>query len=305
MSSRRVVLSSLRTLALGFFSAAFADASPASADYFGAKPPGEAAEVFAPGVVSKPDRFEARIAFSSDLRECYLTETDATFSHPKMLVAHRGKDGWSEFAPVVFGAKFQFCHEPFLSHDDQRLYFTADGVAGEPHNLRDFWMVERRGADWSEPVRLPAPINSDAMEFFFSQSADGTTVFASDRAGGQGHFDLYYLQKSADGTTRAVNFGPTLNTPGPEFDPCLSPDGKFIVFAAARSGPHLDLYLSFRGPDQKWTTPVPVPGNVNTPANEYAPTFSPDGHYLFFVRHDGKQSDLYWLATSALASAAK
>lgn len=276
-------------------------ASKGSIDYFGAKPPSDSAEIFAPGVVSRSDRFEARIAFSADGRECYLTETDATFSHPKLLVAHRGKDGWTEFTAIPFGAKFTFCHEPFLSGDNRKLYFTADGDPAVAGNVRDLWVTERNGAGWGEPSRLPAPINSDAAEFYFGQSSDGTIVFASNRPGGQGDFDLYYVEKTAEGADRAVNFGPVLNTPGPEYDPCISPDGRFIVFAAARHGnPNLDLYVSFRDNPKRWTTPVPLKGNVNTAANEYAPTLSADGRYLFFVRHDGKQSDLYWMATTQL-----
>ncbi|HEY4299890.1 MAG TPA: hypothetical protein VGM73_03380 [Candidatus Didemnitutus sp.] len=233
------------------------------------------------------------------MRECYLTETDATFSHPKLLVARRNNDEWTEFAAVPFGSKFRFCHEPFLSADNRRLYFTAEG--DKAGNVRDLWMTERTPTGWGEPSRLPAPINSDAAEFYFGQSSDSTIVFASNRPGGQGDFDLYHAQNSADGTLRAVNFGAPINTPGPEYDPCISPDGRTLVFASARSGlPNLDLYVSFRGDDRSWTTPLPLKGNVNTPANEYAPALSPDGRYLFFVRHDGKQSDIFWMATTQL-----
>jgi len=34
---------------------------------------------------------------------------------------------------------------------------------------------------------------------------------------------------------------------------------------------------------------------INTGANEYSPFFSPDGKYLFFVRHDGKMKGRYLL----------
>ncbi len=272
----------------------------ASSAYLGATLPGEGAELFAPGLGSRPDRFEARIAFSSDLRECYLTETDATFSQPKLLVAYRNESGWTEFEPVAFGSRFKVCHEPFLSSDDRKLYFTADGDESVAGNRRDLWVVERTGTGWGEPSRLPSPLNSDAAEFYFNQSSDGTIVFASNRTGGEGDFDLYRIEKDAAGVDRAVNFGPPLSTSSPEYDPCISRDGRFIVFATARDGArHLDLYVSFREGEKTWSEPVPLKG-VNTAANEYAPTLSPDGRYLFFVRHDGKQSDLFWMATTEL-----
>lgn len=208
------------------------------ADYFGVQPPREHAEVFAPGVVSRPERFEARIAFSPDNQQCYLTETDATFSHPKLLVAHRTAQGWSNFAAVPFAAKFKFCHEPFVSGDNQRVFFTADGDDAVATDRRDFWKVEWDGKAWSEPMRLAAPINSDAVEFFYNESANGTVVFASNRTGGQGDFDLYRIEKSLEGAIHAVAFEAPVNTPGPEFDPCISPDGRFMIFGTAlgRSG---------------------------------------------------------------------
>jgi len=270
-------------------------------DYFGAKPPGDSPELFAPGLVSKPDRFEAKLIFSQDLQECYLTETDATFSQPKLLAAYRKKGAWTAFAPASFSAKFKVCHEPFISRDNQKLYFTADGDSAVPGNERDFWVVERTQSGWGEPTRLPTPINSPSVEFFYNQTSDGTVVFASNRPGGQGHFDLYYVVKDASGAARAVNFGPTINSPGPEFDPCISPDGRFLIFASVRDGANnLNLYISHHKGDNTWSKPVELGGKVNTAANEYGPSLSPDGQYLFFVRHDGKQSDVYWIRTASI-----
>lgn len=275
-----------------------------TAGYFGAKLPGDNAEVFAPGIVSKSGRFEARLAFSPDLRECFLTETDATFSKPKLLVATREREHWSDFVPVPFGSTFNVCHEPFVSNDNKKLYFTADGDADVSTNKRDFWVTQRTPSGWSKPAKLPDPINSNFAEFFFSQSAEGTIVFASNRPGGKGDFDLYYVDSTGEGALTAKNLGPEINTPGPEYDPCISTNGRYLVFASARHGrPHLDLYVSYRklaanGKGATWSEPEPLDGSVNTPANEYAPTLSPDGRYLFFVRHDGKQSDVYWMSTA-------
>ena len=40
---------------------------------------------------------------------------------------------------------------------------------------------------------------------------------------------------------------------------------------------------------------------INTNANEYSPFLSPDNKYLFFVRHDGKKGDIYWISTSIIS----
>ncbi|MCY1635220.1 TolB family protein [Marinifilum sp. D737] len=55
-----------------------------------------------------------------------------------------------------------------------------------------------------------------------------------------------------------------------------------------------DLYISFNVND-KWSEPKNLGSLINTDANEYGPFFSPDNKYLFFVRHDGKKGDIYWV----------
>ncbi len=152
--------------------------------YFGQRPPGETPEPFAPEFLSARYGFVARIAFSPDGAECYFTVTDATFSHPKILGTRLSGDVWTEPSTPDFADPKWINHEPFYSKDGTKLYFTSDRDARPDTNKRDFWMVERTAKGWSEPKRLPPPINSDFIEFFYSQTADGTSYFCSNRPGG-------------------------------------------------------------------------------------------------------------------------
>lgn len=71
---------------------------------------------------------------------------------------------------------------PFLTEDMQYLYFsrgTADADA-------DIFVSKRVGEsllDWSEPERLPAPINSRGFDAYFSIDDDSTITFSSNRDG--------------------------------------------------------------------------------------------------------------------------
>jgi Tol biopolymer transport system component len=69
----------------------------------------------------------------------------------------------------------------------------------------------------------------------------------------------------------------------PASNPCVSPDGKFMIFSAdlniGKGGS--DLYVSFRR-EGEWRFPIGVPG-VNTAAAEFAPAIDPDGKYLYFT----------------------
>jgi hypothetical protein len=270
--------------------------------YFGQASPGETPEPFAPEFLSARYGFVARITFSPDGTECYFTVTDATFSHPKILGTRRSGDVWTEPSIPDFADPQWINHEPFFSQDGTKLTFTSNRDARPDTNRRDFWMVERTAKGWSEPKRLPPPINSDFIEFFYSQAADGTAYFCSNRPGGIGAMDLYRVRQVPGQPARAENLGPQMNTPYSTGDPCVAADGRFLIFSAARleglGGS--DLYISYSDGSGGWTAPVSLGEGFNTAANEYAPSLSPDERVLFFTRHDGKRADLHWVLASAL-----
>lgn len=270
--------------------------------YLGQRPPGETPEPFSPDFLSARYGFVARIAFSPDGNECYFTVTDAMFSHPKILGTRRSGDLWSEPASPDFADPKWINHEPFFSQDGKKLFFTSNRDAQSETNKRDFWMVERTPKGWSEPKRLGPPINSDSIEFFYSQSADGTAYFCSNRPGGIGSMDLYRVRQAPGQPARAKNLGPRINSQYSTGDPCVAADGRFLVFSAARAEGRggSDLYLCLSDGSGGWTAPINLGDGFNTAANEYAPSLSPDERYLFFTRHDGQRADLHWVLTSAL-----
>jgi hypothetical protein len=279
------------------------DSSSAVEDgpYLGQRPPGETPEVFAPVFLSARFPFVARIAFSPDGTECWFTLTDATFSRPQLRFTRRERGVWTAPAPPGFVAGLTVHHEPFFSRDGRRLYFTSDGTAQPPGNARDLWAVGRTAEGWGVPKRLPPPVNSDAAEFFFSQADDGTAYFTSVRPGGLGGFDLYRAREIEGPHPLVENLGAPVNSTAHEFDPCIAPDGSFLVFGSTRPDGRggMDLYVSFSG-RRGWSVPATLGESFNTPADEYAPSLSPDGRFLFFVRHNGERSQLYWVAARVM-----
>lgn len=73
-------------------------------------------------------------------------------------------------------------------------------------------------------------------------------VFASDRPGGLGGFDLYCSKKTADGWSLPVNFGPGINSGYDEYRPIVSEAAMFqnnlMIFSSNRPGGKggFDLY---------------------------------------------------------------
>ncbi len=118
-------------------------------------------------------------------------------------------------------------------------------------------------------------------------SADGRVVyFCSDRAGGQGGDDLYRVSMGSDGRFgEPVNLGPAVNSAADEFAPMLSPDGRTLLFSSDRAGGaggH-DLYsAAMIGGVARPARPLP--GDLNTAAQEFDATFLGDGRTVVFAR---------------------
>src|SRR3989454_11778264 len=83
----------------------------------------------------------------------------------------------------------------------------------------------------------------------------------------------------------AVNLGPAINSASDEQHPAISKDGLSLYFASDRAGGMggLDIYVSQRSSvDDPWGPPANLGHNINSAGNDLAPTFSPDGHLLYF-----------------------
>ena len=82
-----------------------------------------------------------------------------------------------------------------------------------------------------------------------------------------------------------VNLGPVVNSSFNDQHPAISPDGLSLYFVSDRPGGAggLDLWVTQRDSlEDPWQTPVPLNPPINAAGTEFAPTFSPSGHALFF-----------------------
>lgn len=241
----------------------------------------------APGpLASSADELNA--AFTPDQQSVYFTRklSDTTAA---IMVSHCKGKRWSE--PVVASFSGQYPdYDPFVSPDGSRLFWMSRRpVDGTVKGDYDVWMVERHGDSWSEPLHLPEPINSPAGEYFPTVARSGNLYFSSNRDGGQGRGDIY-VSRLVNGAYRTVeNLGPAVNSTGFDGDPFIAADESYLIFTGwGRPGgdPEGDLYIAFRR-DGAWSVPVALPAAINSPAQEYAPIVSPDGHYLYFASYRG------------------
>ena len=81
------------------------------------------------------------------------------------------------------------------------------------------------------------------------------------------------------------NLGSAINSSSIEQHPAISKDGLSLYFSSDRPGGlgGLDIYVSQRQSlDAPWGTPVNLGPNINSGRNDTAPTFSSDGHRMYF-----------------------
>jgi len=97
--------------------------------------------------------------------------------------------------PTINNSSADYC--PFISSDGFALFFSSDNLGPfRPGGLgrSDIWVTMRTRVfdSWGPPVNLGATVNSSAVDYAPSISADGSTLyFGSDRPGGIGSADLW------------------------------------------------------------------------------------------------------------------
>src|SRR5690606_14221803 len=160
-----------------------------------------------------------------------------------------------------------------------RLAVSPDGTRelyGEARAPEDGGLLirERRFVNgaWSEPADVP--FNTEWNEFDPAFAPDGSGVyFFSNRPGGEGGDDLWFVPLEGGAWGEPVNLGLPLNTPGNEWAPTPLADGRLLFSSDGHDGlGGQDLYIAERTPDG-WGAPRNLGAPVNSAQSEYDATF--------------------------------
>jgi len=127
---------------------------------------------------------------------------------------------------------------PSISPNGLELYFSdyalertrLNGYGGD-----DLWMTRRatRSDPWEEPINLGPQVNSAANDSRLHISADGLVLFFdSARSWANGGSDLYMTRRKSLSAPwgDAMSLGPNVNSPYSEYNPCISADGRTLIF---------------------------------------------------------------------------
>jgi hypothetical protein len=137
-------------------------------------------------------------------------------------------------------------------------------------------------------LKLVIPVLDAAHECINSFTDDGLEMYIeSDRAGGQGDWDLWVLRRASidEGWRPPENLGPVVNSPKNDSLPCVSTDGLTLYFNSKRPGGYgkADVYMTTRvSRNDPWQSPVNLGPQVNGSAEDGVPWISADGLELYF-----------------------
>ncbi|WP_299185324.1 sialidase family protein [uncultured Aquimarina sp.] len=264
-------------------------------NYFGLSKPKTIPQDFNPEILNLKGSFK----FNVEIKKCdeiYFTTID---SKENIYISNKNNGKWSEPKIASFSDPKYSDADPFLTKKGDRIYFISERPTSQNDENTDWniWYANNENGMWGKPKPLPEPINSKEFdEYFFSISDKGNAFFSSNRADGQGSFDIYTVKVLDNNTfSEPKNVGRPLSTEKYEFDPYISNDESFIIFSINENG-NSSLYYSYRNKKNNWTEPQNLGDQINITNQDFAPSLSKDGKFIFYS-NNGK---LKWVSSEII-----
>lgn len=188
---------------------------------------------------------------------------------------------------------------PVVSPDGRTLYITianhAQNVGGKK-DQGDIWIsVLAENNQWSAPQHGGSVINNSGFNAVAGFAAGGDEMFLLS------HYEGSSGQVRTQGISVSRNNGGTWSRPEnitiPYFQnksgilsgQILSNKSVFVYSAETYGSRGVeDIYISVKGPDQKWSEPRNLGDKINTQFQEMSPSLSSDGRTLYFSSNGRK-----------------
>jgi len=157
------------------------------------------------------------------------------FVHGKFIhVSTRpSKDApWSNMVPLGTPVNSDYAVSPEFSADGLTLYFGSNRPGGSGDY--DIWVTTRasKADPWSEPVNLGPNVNSSSQEYTPSISTDGRVLFFDSNRSGRWEIWMVKRRSKYVDWSQPVNISTSINVPGDQYDPEVSPNGSTLYFTA-------------------------------------------------------------------------
>lgn len=183
---------------------------------------------------------------------------------------------------------------PFIntSRDEIALDFSPDGgvlyyMKGPDYTKGTIYLdsFAIKQENTLSQTRFDAVVQAEIGDIYLQVFSEDVILFSSKRNGGYGGYDIYMSYKQDDQWSKAINLGPSINTPYDEVSPFMTNDGLSIYFSSNRikSIGGFDVFQSeFDQRTQSWKNPV----NLGQPIN------SSEDDLFFHIADNGFTANL-------------
>ena len=271
--------------------------------YFGQRPPELIPVVFAPGIASDSTWAEhCQVAVSPKGDEIFWSAWTADYKtedgskNTEQIFYSKLENGiWTKpkLAEFTEGNPHGLNGGPSFSPNGKKLFFYQVRSPWVSSPKRCYY-VEKKNGKWGNQL-------IDVGQPYSSESYNYSPVFTQ-----KGHAYKYTRGKILQFSYENEKFT-FLDTIvihkdfRPAWNIYVSPMEDYVIFASKHENGFgdIDLYISFKTKKDKWGIPINMGAEINTELRERFPMISPDGKYLFFMRHTETQ-DFFWVSTEII-----
>jgi outer membrane protein OmpA-like peptidoglycan-associated protein len=244
------------------------------------------------GVASSTDASPTRLAGVydlSDFEKPYRVTVPAASKEKVAAILALAKP-----LDISGGLSYNQAHSTYDAKSGQ-FFFSANRQEKLKGQMRTVGLVSgtlRSGA--VADAKFVLPDGKDHSMMHPAIHPDGQQlVFASDRPGGRGGYDLYVVSRSGSGDWSEPRALAGANTAGNEMFPSFGPDGRLYFSSDGHAGLGcLDMYsATFQNGDVKDLRHLPYP--VNSAYDDFGMAVAADGKTGFFSSDRAGSDDLY------------
>lgn len=202
-------------------------------------------------------------------------------------IAKNKNANWENVQIASFSGKYSDL-EPFISPNGNTLFFASNrpdtGEGNLPQDDYDLWFTSKSDSGWSQPTRLPDPINTFGNEFYPAVARSNNLYFTAELDSGFGREDIYVAYWNGNGYEKPVPLPESINSEAFEFNAYVNPDETLIIFSSFGRGAGQgggDLYYSTKKNGQ-WQKAKLLPSPINSEYLDYCPYYFEEEQVLIF-----------------------
>ncbi|MBD3852273.1 MAG: PD40 domain-containing protein [Acidobacteria bacterium] len=201
------------------------------------------------------------------------------------------------FGPGVISSEEREHSSLTISPDGSELYFTRqiDGV-------NTILFMERSDGEWSEP--RPAPFNSDYLDDGTAFTPDGQRIYFGSRrpvdggVEGKEDTDIWYVERTADGWSKAEHLGAPINTGSSEGYPFITRDGVMYFHSSRDTDRRNSEIYKAQMVGERFSKPERLGLPINTDLYEAAPYVDSERGFIAYFQADLRETPIMGLRLS-------